>query len=532
MKIIIFLLFLFTGAFVFCAPLEMILTGDPIFDDIHFLSLETGIAFLSFSPPLASNEVIVFLDKIDDSTLSSYAREAYLRIFNRLSFDTPISFRSDIFSVNVNFNVTIEGNLILNSSVDGNPLNTKTPALLSIPIRIYFSDFFQGYMEPDISIKTTSFSGERFNTNIPTNLSAEYMPVRSFAAFGGSWWNFHIGRDRLFWGSANIGSLVFNDNSPLNDFARFSLFSRNVKYTTIINQLPLKLKNSLFLESEIEWETAQLQNTIHRYYYLHRLDFTLFNKVSIGLMEGLIIGDSQLELRHLNPFIIFHSLYSWNDYPEWMEGHSMAGSILSLEVNWNIIKSLSIYGQFVMNEFALPGEIKSKSVQPPNGLGYLFGIQYSHLFSSWASIFYFEFIYTDPYLNLLSSPFASFIQQDRKGYFYLGYPRDTISLTFGFNLFNNDSLKFYGFLSGLIKGEHNKYGLKWNWEKTSETFNERTPTKTTEYNYSIFFGASWNPFFWLELKAGLIGTLSFNNNYISDNTEAGGHINFSASFKY
>ena len=372
------------------------------------------------------------------------------------------------------------------------------------------------------------------------------MPVRLFAAVGRDWCSFQIGRDRLFWGSAFTGSLTFSDNSQYFDFARFSVFSQVFKYSFIVNQLPLTLRRELFYPNNdiiSTWwdDPANRTRTMHRYYYLQRIDVTFFNRVNIGIMEGVMVGNSPLELRYLNPLRVFHSLFSWENYDKWQpppvyEGWvpgDMIGSIFSLELNWNIIQNFTFYGQFVMNEYAERGERQRNPNQPPNALGYLAGLQFARPFNAWASIFYLEFIYTDPYLSILSSPFGSFIQQNRYGqYYYIGYTRDTIALTFGANFFKNDLLNISPTFSWISTGEHNKHGLIWDWERSSEAFNESTPTGIAENKFIFTLGTGWKPHPFLILNASFTGIFSANNKHISGDNAIGGQASFSVSFRY
>jgi hypothetical protein len=509
----------------------MILTGDAILDDIRFLSIESGKSFVSFSPPLAPGEIRNFLNSIDEDSLSQPAREAYYRLLKKLTPKTPLSYNSKIFSAFLNVNFALEGKTSFNSDISWYPRYPEKLPLFSFPIRLFFSDYVQLYIEPG-KAETPAESGY---TNIPSDFDSEYWPVRSFAAAGDSWWNFQIGRDRLFWGSSHTGSLTFSDNATLFDFARLSFFAPYVKYSLIINQLPLELKNNLFHGSPPAGWDDNITRTTERYFYLHRLDVSLFERVTIGVMEGVMVGNSSIELRYLNPLLIFHSLYTWHEYDNWLsddaERSHMTGSFFSVELNWNIVKSLAIYGQFLMNEFALESEIDESFQEPPNEMGWLAGIHFTHSFNTWASIFYIEFIYTDPYLYILSSPFASIIQENW-GYKYIGYPRDTMTVSAGADFFNNDNLIISGSFSWISSGEHNKYDLKWDWERTRRAWDESTPSGIAENKFILCLGTKWKILPYLILRANIAGIVSLNNNHDSGVNAIGGQASLSLSFQY
>ena len=530
------------------APFDMISTGDPVLNDLRYLVLVTGRPFLSFTPPLSPGEVRYFLYTIDSSLLPTSAQAAYYRVLSRLTPSANLSFSSGIFSTFIEINSTLEGRLRFNREVREFPRNPNISPFIAAPVRFHFGNTFQLFVEPSITMRPDRYRLDRFDLNIPTYYFEfnDSQPLRFFAAAGGTWWNFQIGRDRLFWGTGHTGSLTFSDNSQYFDFARFSVFSSVFKYSFIVNQMPLTLSRDLFYpDNEIIsswWDNpANRKRSIHRYYYLQRIDFTLFNRLSIGIMEGIMVGNSPLQLRYLNPLRVFHSLFAWEDYGSWYPPPShqdwrpgdMIGSLLSLEVNWNIFGNLAFYGQFVMNEFASPGERRSDPNQPPNALGYMAGFQFARSFNSWTSIFFLEFIYTDPYLSILSSPFGSFIQQNRFGqFYYIGFTRDTIALTAGANFFNSDFLFFSGFLSWISSGAFNRYGLIWNWERTPGAFDETTPTGTAENQLILSLGAGWRALPWLTFNANIAGIVSINNNHIHGANALGGQASFSVRIQY
>jgi hypothetical protein len=285
-------------------------------------------------------------------------------------------------------------------------------------------------------------------------------------------------------------------------------------------------------------DLPSLDKTTERNLYLHRIDFNLFDVISIGIMEGLMVGNSSLEIRYLSPLMIFHSLYSSWDYPLWgPEQGDLNGSLLSLEVNWNILKAVAVYGQFVMTEYATPYELEGwPDVQPPNGLGYLAGVRYSRSFGAWGSIFYGEFIYTDPYLYMNSSPFASFIwmrrlslDASRVRFEFIGYPRDTVSLTLGAQFFKDDVLRITGECTYLSRGEH---GVSWDWGKGPPYTGERTPSGTAENRIIASAAVLWKAFHGLSLGGGITGIVSLDNNHVRGSDAFGGQVSFLASYVY
>jgi hypothetical protein len=133
---------------------------------------------------------------------------------------------------------------------------------------------------------------------------------------------------------------------------------------------------------------------------------------------------------------------------------------------------------------------------------------------------------------ILSSPFASFIHQDFH-YYLIGHSRDTISVTAGTEFFNsNKTLNFWGRFSWIASGEHNRDGLKWDWEMSEEAFTKRTPSGTAENKFILSLGAGWQPLPFLSLKACITGIISHNNNHESGINETGGQFSLSVNFIY
>ncbi|MCL2832377.1 MAG: hypothetical protein FWD78_04330 [Treponema sp.] len=540
---IIFVFFIFLKTLIFSVPYDLIPAGDPVLEDLRFLSLQSGNPVLSFTAPLSPDEVRIFLDTIDSSQLSLPAQNAYERVENRLNPAAPISLVTPNFALLLNLNSTAEAALRFNSDVSWQPDYPKISPVLAAPFRFFFADCLQLYFEPSLNLDPGYYRDSgNFDTNIPGKFEEVDMtvPLRGYISAGGSWWNFQLGRDRLSFGSGITGNLAISDNPAYYEFARFTVFSKYFRYSMMVNQMPLVITNDIY--SGIPGPNT-LMESYRRYLYLHRMDFILFRKVSIGLTEGVMAGDTGLELRYVNPFAVFHSMFTFWDYPDWDGGPGapagtgdMNGSLFSAEINWSVIKSFSVYGQFVMNQIATAYKLGQWPDRPPNGLGYLAGVNYSRPFNNWASVFYLEFIYTDPYLYMNPSPFSSLIQMRNLGYSpgrhqysFLGYPRDRISLALGTRFFNGDKLEINGEFSWVSAGEH---GIYWDWEKSEAAYMESTPSGIPQNTLTFGASARWKPFSFLALNGSAACTVTLNNRHIDGVNAAGGQATVSVSFTY
>jgi hypothetical protein len=251
-----------------------------------------------------------------------------------------------------------------------------------------------------------------------------------------------------------------------------------------------------------------------------------------------MVGDSPLELRFLNPLAVFHSFSSWKDYDLWGDSgyadHSdMVGSFFSIDINWALFPSLVMYGQFVMNEISLPNEAN----QIPSATGFMLGMEHTRAIFGWAASFYAEFMYSDPYLYTLSSPFASFIWMRRTGdagpdlwYNWIGHPegRDAI-LYFAGSTFSKETCGFFLNIAFAQKGERT---LLWDWNRGKGYADQKTPSGIPEHRLRITLGARWKPLPCLELSAQAGETLLFNMNHVYDKRGRGFDVAVAVTCRY
>jgi len=429
-----------------------------------------------------------------------------------------LSFTSDIFSAFLNIHSTIEARARFNQDIDWHPRHPHIPPMVSAPARFFFADRFQLYFEPFVAMIVPHYeSAGGFGTNIHYDVDGKLDPTfphRVFAAAGGHWWNFQIGRDRLFWGTGHTGSLSFSQGSRYFEYARLSFFTARIKYSLIINQMPLRI--DAMYDSPYQPSEEGFFRTTQRYFYLHRLDFMFGDTFSLGIMEGRMTGNSSLNFRYIVPAVL-----STSDREE------LTASFFSLEANWNIIRSFSVYGQFVMNDFTGNNSL--------NGLGFMAGLNFSRSFTTWASIFFLEYIQTSPYLYMNPSPFSSFIHMNRTTaagtgvqYHFIGFPRDTSILTLGARFFRGRDLSFEGELSWLARGENAARDLVWSWNRSSAV----SPSGTPEHNVIAALSAQWRPLSYIAFNGNITGIFSHNHENNSGSNRTGGQVSLSVTFYY
>jgi hypothetical protein len=465
------------------------------------------MSFTSLTPPFSGNEIRGILQDLDPDALSGPGLAAYDRITGALN--PKLLLPRGVFNLSLGLDAAPELRVRTNREVYWTRGIHDSPAFLAIPVNLFFTDYLLINTEPMLTSEPSAYEdeGARWTANLPylperVDLN---LPLRAFAAVAGSWWSFQIGRDRLSFGPGKTGNLALSDTPDFYDFGRISLFSPNFKYSFLISQLPLST-DTLFAPGFGPASSGELTQTTRRYLYLHRIDARFFRRLSLGFTEGIMVGNSPPELRFFTPLGLFHSFFAWNDYEPWqglgprgntLEG-SLVGSLFSVDLEWAIMPGLACYGQLVMHEFSTPYEKERwPDDQPPKGLGYLAGLEYSPGFNSWRASFYGELGYTDPYLYVLSSPFASFISMRRLPelgkkelrYRWIGHPqgRDALLIALGADFLREP----WGFALGLSLTRRGEHTIYWDWTKGRDSFSEVSPTGRPETVFTVRGEMTW-----------------------------------------
>ncbi len=115
-----------------------------------------------------------------------------------------------------------------------------------------------------------------------------------------------------------------------------------------------------------------------KYLTAHYLSIDILKNLNIGLYEAVVLSrtdstgiDYGYDLAYLNPIIFYRSVEQNLGSPD--------NAILGLNMKWNVAKTLSFYGQFVLDEFKLD-EIKSFKGWWANKYGGQLGAKYIDAF--------------------------------------------------------------------------------------------------------------------------------------------------------
>ncbi len=172
---------------------------------------------------------------------------------------------------------------------------------------------------------------------------------RSTISWGNEYAGILAGKDKLSWGNGLMGNLMLSANLPYYDFVR--LTAGNNDWFRYDSQV-------IFFNHPMNYDKQHTDpNTGLNFFFGNRLEFRFLNdKVRLSLNEAIMYQsrDNYLDLRLLNPLQILHGLYI----------SDLANSLASAELEIGLSKNWQLYGSFVIDDIAVPGE-----PQPPNDNG-------------------------------------------------------------------------------------------------------------------------------------------------------------------
>ena len=354
---------------------RMISLSSPLYEQVDLLYRLAGLALPSASRPWSTTEARQILSTITE--LSEYP-ELVSKAWQHIE-------ETDLKEVSPTFSYLLSTTLNLEGYAHTNPSQFKTPSdwLYSVderkPLfrftmemdfsdRLYFSTSVDlgvsSAHDDDTEISSTSIGAfsstvtyqdvayryqKALMVNIPLSSSANLLsdwPQESQLSLAGDWWSLTTGRGALNWGSGKTGNLVLGSHITNHNHLKASFFAEQVKLELLY----------LFLPNPTG-ETEQ------RLFLGHRLEAQPASWARIAITENVMYQGSTLTLAYLDPTYIYHNLYD----------STHINAIASLEVDLAIRPSLSLHGQFALDQFQLPNETSSIA----NAMAALVNLSYS-----------------------------------------------------------------------------------------------------------------------------------------------------------
>lgn len=173
------------------------------------------------------------------------------------------------------------------------------------------------------------------------------FPHRAVVGVAGPGFSLHVGRDRLELGNGRSGNLLLGDTIDFHDHVRAELYLPAFTWTSMI----LRLDPTLLPDERTQPGMDGLLAT-QKHLVLHRLEGVVLDKLHLAVTEGWMVGGVPLELRHLNPLLVFHNEFAWND----VDAYRSASMMVSFEATLSPVRGLRLWGQYAINQLQSPVE--------------------------------------------------------------------------------------------------------------------------------------------------------------------------------
>lgn len=178
---------------------------------------------------------------------------------------------------------------------------------------------------------------EGFWKNFKEDQGYDFYQARGYISFEATrHLNFQFGHDRTFIGNG-FRSLIFSDHAAPSMFLKANVKVWRLNYLFQLNRMVADVKGNSSGSSAGGYPD--------KYVALHHLSVNIGRKVNIGLFESVVFGSDQFDLSYLNPVIFYRAIE-----------HQFGSSdnvLLGMDFKWNIVKGVSAYGQFVLDEFKM-----------------------------------------------------------------------------------------------------------------------------------------------------------------------------------
>lgn len=208
---------------------------------------------------------------------------------------------------------------------------------------------------------------EGFWKTFKENQGYDFLQTRGYISFEATkHFNLQFGHDRFFIGNGQR-SLIFSDHAPPALFLKGNIKVWRLNYLFMLNRMVADVNGSSSgLKSSGKYPD--------KFVAFHHLSVNIGKKLNVGLFESVVFNSTDLtsfEWSYLNPVIFYRAIEQ--------QFGSSDNVILGADFKWNAFKGVSIYGQFVLDEFLLDN-LKAGNGWWANKFGIQTGIKYYDAF--------------------------------------------------------------------------------------------------------------------------------------------------------
>ena len=199
-----------------------------------------------------------------------------------------------------------------------------------------------------------------YNSTVSENLKGyDFFNARAYVGFNPvKSINIEFGHGNHFIGNG-VRSLLLSDFSANYLYLKFNTRIWKFHYQNIFAEM-----------SPVTAVAAQKGDKLlpKKYTAMHYLSFKPNTRFEVGIFETVVFArPDHFEFQYLNPVILYRAVEHAIGSPD--------NVILGLNAKWNPIKGVSLYGQFVMDEFKL-SEVKEQTGWWANKFGGQIGLKY------------------------------------------------------------------------------------------------------------------------------------------------------------
>lgn len=172
--------------------------------------------------------------------------------------------------------------------------------------------------------------------------------------------NIEFGHGKHFIGNG-VRSLLLSDYSNNYFYLKFNTKIWKFEYQNIFAELSSLSSRQIIGDKLIP----------KKYFAAHYLSYKASSNFEIGLFETIVFSrENHFEFQYLNPIILYRTAEHLVGSPD--------NILIGLNVNWNLLRRVSLYGQLILDEFKI-GELFNNSGWWANKYGVQLGLKYFNI---------------------------------------------------------------------------------------------------------------------------------------------------------
>jgi hypothetical protein len=542
LRVLFFLWLLGSARGIFALPAQKIIyPGDWLYEALAVLSQEQRIVFFADST-LTAGQIERILTEVNEETLSPGGKVLYDRIRAAIQSSPLLSFQLDAISVDVDPALQPEFYFKTNPETDWIYNYHQRQALFIAPVSLSIGPYITAEIVPFLGQNEYAAALHNNYSNFPYDAVSQidlHFPKRAYLSMGlpfgkASGVHFAMGIGDNFFGRTQTGSIILSDTLEKINYARLSIFSPYVKYTAEV-----------------------MQYGPNKYQYMHYLQMRPHRTVSLSLAEGVMVN-APLELRYLNPLMIYHSYEAWKTYDDYNKeelndtakgsdkvdftGGSRIGSYFGARIEYQPITHLRLYGLFAMTQFQLGIERRHwQEDLTPNALAFQWGSEASLPVDRGYWLFGLEGVYTYPYMYVLYHKDWSFYKEYPEveritARSWTGTPFGPDSIAGALWAGYHDFARWSCVFSFVFAAQGTRSGTDIfnddTYRPSSDVYDvTRSPTGTPVYTSAFSVLGKWSPYEWLSFSLQPGYKIVNNAGHLSGRTEYGFEVILSSRIK-